>query len=54
METNDIIMIGGMINRRYAGEWPSGKATDFESVYRRFESYLPSLRLFEDGSTHTA
>jgi hypothetical protein len=25
------------------GEWPSGKATDFESVYRGFESLLPSL-----------
>ena len=24
------------------GAWPSGKATDFESVYRRFESYRPS------------
>lgn len=27
----------------YPGEWPSGKATDFESVYRGFESLLPSL-----------
>lgn len=28
----------------YPGEWPSGKATDFESVYRGFESLLPSLK----------
>ncbi len=26
-----------------AGVWPSGKATDFESVYRGFESLHPSL-----------
>ena len=29
--------------RTRTGEWPSGKATDFGSVIRRFESYLPSL-----------
>ena len=28
-----------------AGAWPSGKATDFESVYREFESLRPSLDL---------
>ena len=28
----------------FTGAWPSGKATDFESVIRRFESYRPSLR----------
>ena len=26
-----------------AGVWPSGKATAFGAVIRRFESYLPSL-----------
>ena len=26
-----------------SGAWPSGKAADFESVIRRFESYRPSL-----------
>jgi hypothetical protein len=42
---NDGIM--SIVNKSIAdlltGAWPSGKATDFESVYRRFESYRPSL-----------
>ena len=30
-------------NMSSVGAWPSGKATDFESVYRTFESCRPSL-----------
>jgi hypothetical protein len=37
----DGIMTGAVV--LHPGEWPSGKATDFESVYRGFESLLPSL-----------
>ncbi len=38
---NDGIM--GLVRSSIAGAWPSGKATDFESVYREFESLRPSL-----------
>jgi hypothetical protein len=42
---SDGIMMTGVEGDPFAGEWPSGKATDFESVYRGFESLLPSLLL---------
>ena len=32
----------GRNTRRTAGAWPSGKASVFGTVYRRFESYRPS------------
>jgi hypothetical protein len=43
MASNGIMIAGAEIKHLYSGEWPSGKATDFESVYRGFESLLPSL-----------
>ena len=43
METDGIIAAGVEAEHVFPGEWPSGKATDFESVYRGFESLLPSL-----------
>jgi hypothetical protein len=45
MASNGIMIAGAEIKHLYSGEWPSGKATDFESVYRGFESLLPSLNL---------
>ena len=45
MATDGIMtMEKGITSHFYPGEWPSGKATDFESVYRGFESLLPSLK----------
>ena len=35
--------IMALVRKSGAGAWPSGKATDFESVYRGFESLRPSL-----------
>jgi hypothetical protein len=43
MITNGIISLRVESKHVFPGEWPSGKATDFESVYRGFESLLPSL-----------
>ena len=44
MITNGIITLRVESKHVFPGEWPSGKATDFESVYRGFESLLPSLK----------
>ena len=41
MKTDGIMAVDVLL---HPGEWPSGKATDFESVYRGFESLLPSLK----------
>ena len=43
MITNGIIVARVESKHVFPGEWPSGKATDFESVYRGFESLRPSL-----------
>ena len=43
MKSDGIITLREESEHAYPGEWPSGKATDFESVYRGFESLLPSL-----------
>jgi hypothetical protein len=45
MTSNGIIIMGVETGHPFPGEWPSGKATDFESVYRGFESLLPSLSM---------
>lgn len=41
-------MRGGLSALRIVGAWPSGKAADFGSAMRRFESYRPS-QLFHDN-----
>ena len=41
------------VENRVIGEWPSGKASHFECVYRRFESYFPiqtSIDLIIEGT----
>jgi hypothetical protein len=45
MTSECIITAGGSVYRRYPGEWPSGKATDFECVALPDDSLEPVMNV---------